>query len=55
MRVPANIPERIQQLQEQGIELKVETNLEDPEFITAPNTYTEVVQNCELWIGQSKV
>jgi hypothetical protein len=49
------LPERIQQLQEQEIELKVETNLEEPEFITDPNPYTEVVQNCELWIGQSKV
>ncbi len=49
------LPERIQQLQEQGIELKVETYLEEPEFITDPNPYTEVVQNCELWIGQSKV
>ncbi len=49
------LPERIQQLQEQGIEIKVETNLEEPEFITDPNPYTEVVQNCELWIGQSKV
>ncbi len=55
MRVPAKIPERIQQLQEQGIELKVETNLEESEFITDPNPYTEVVQKCELWIGQSKV
>ncbi len=49
------LPERIQQLQEQGIELKVETNLDEPEFITNPNSYTEVVQYCELWIGDAKV
>ena len=49
------LPVRIQQLQEQRLELKVETNLDEPEFITDPNPYTEVVQNCELWIGQSKV
>ena len=49
------LPERIQQLKEQGIELKVETNLDEPEFITDPNAYTEVVQYCELWIGDAKV
>ncbi len=49
------LPERIQQLQEQGIELKVETNPDEPEFITDPNSYTEVVQYCELWIGDFKV
>jgi hypothetical protein len=49
------LPERIQQLQEQGIELKVETNLDEPEFITDPNSYTEIVQYCELWIGDDKV
>ena len=47
--------ERVQQLQAQGIELKVETNLDEPEFITDPNSYTEVVQYCELWIGDAKV
>jgi len=30
------LPKRVQQLQAQGIELKVETNLDEPEFITAP-------------------
>ena len=49
------LPERVQQLQEQGIELKVETSLEKPEFVTDPNTYTEVIQYCELWIGDAKV
>lgn len=49
------LPERIQQLKEQGIELKVETSLEEPEFITDPNPYTEVIQYCELWIGGAKV
>ena len=49
------LPERIQQLREQGILLKVETNLDEPEFITDPNSYTEVVQYCELWIGDAKV
>ena len=49
------LPEIVQQLQAQGIELRVETSLEEPEFVTDPNPYTEVVQYCELWIGQSKV
>jgi len=49
------LPERIQQLQAQGMELKVETNPDEPEFITDPNSYTEVVQYCELWIGDFKV
>lgn len=49
------LSERVQQLQELGIELKVETSLEDPEFITDPNPYTEVIQCCELWIGDTKV
>lgn len=49
------LPERVQQLQEQGIELKVETSLEEPEFVTDPNHYTEVIQYCELWIGDAKV
>ena len=47
------LPERVQQLQEQGIELKVETSLEEPEFVTDPNPYTEVIQYCELWIGDA--
>ncbi len=49
------LPERVQQLQERGIELKVETSLEEPEFVTDPNPYTEVIQYCELWIGDAKV
>lgn len=49
------LPERVQQLQEQGIELKVETSLEEPEFVTDPKLYTEVIQYCELWIGDAKV
>jgi hypothetical protein len=49
------LPERVQQLQAKGIELKVETNLDEPEFITDPNSYTEVIQYCELWIGDAKV
>lgn len=49
------LPERIQQLKEQGLKLKVETNLDEPEFITDPNSYTEVVQYCEFWIGDTKV
>ena len=49
------LPERVQQLQEQGIELKVETSLEEPEFVTDLNPYTEVIQYCELWIGDAKV
>ena len=49
------LPERIQQLQGQGIELKVNINLDEPEFITDPNSYTEVIQYCELWISDAKV
>ena len=49
------LPERIQQLQDIGIELKVKTNQEEPEFITEPNSYTEVIQHCELWLGDDKV
>ena len=49
------LPERVQQLQEQGIEIYVETSLEEPEFVTDPHPYTEVIQYCELWIGDTKV
>ena len=49
------LPERIQQLQGQGIELKVNINLDEPEFITDPNSYTEVIQYCELWVSDAKV
>jgi hypothetical protein len=49
------LPERVHRLQEQGIELKVKTSLEELEFVTDPNPYTEVIQSCELWFGQSKV
>ncbi len=49
------LPERIHQLQDVGIELKVKTSLEEPEFTTDPNPYTEVIQYCELWIGVAKV
>jgi len=49
------LPEWIHKLQDIGIEHKVETSLEEPEFVTDPNPYTEVIQYCELWIGRSKV
>lgn len=49
------LPERIQELKDQGIELRVEIDLEDPEFITDPSSYTEVIQHCEVWIHQTKV
>jgi hypothetical protein len=49
------LAERIQQLRAQGINLKVDTNIDEPEFITDPNFYTEVIQYCELWIGPAKV
>ena len=48
-------PEKFQELQDQGIEPKIKTSLEEPEFISDPSPYTEVIQYCELWIGQSKV
>jgi hypothetical protein len=47
--------ERIQDLKSHGIELRVQTDQEDPEFVTDPYCYTEVVQYCELWIGDAKV
>jgi len=49
------LPERIEELEDLGLVLKVETNHDEPDFITDPNTYTQVVQHCELWIGESKV
>ena len=48
-------PEKFQELQDQGLEPKIKTSLEEPEFISDPSPYTEVIQYCELWIGQSKV
>ena len=33
----------------------VKTPQEEPEFITDPNSYTEVIQYCELWIGDAMV
>ena len=49
------LTDRVQKLLEQGVEIKVETSHEEPEFVKDPNPYTEVVQYCVLWIGQSKV
>ena len=49
------LPEKIHDLKDRGIELRVETSLEDPEFIEDPSHYTEVVQYCDVWIGQLKV
>ena len=49
------LSEKIQELKDQGFELRVETSLEDPEFITEPSPYTEVIRYCEIWLGQSKV
>lgn len=49
------LPEKIQELKDQGFELRVETSLEDPEFITEPSPYTEVIRYCEIWLGQSQV
>ena len=49
------LPERIQELKDRGFELRVETSLEDPEFITEPSPYTEVIRYCEIWLGQSQV
>lgn len=31
------LPGKIQELKDQGTELRVETNLEDPEFVTDPS------------------
>jgi hypothetical protein len=47
--------EKTQELKDQGSELRVETSLEEPEFITDPSPYTEVIRYCEIWIGQSQV
>lgn len=49
------LPDKVQELKDQGFELRVETSLEDPEFITEPSPYTEVIRYCEIWIGQSQV
>lgn len=49
------MPEKIQDLKDQGIELRVESSLEEPEFIDDSSPYTEVIQYCEVWIGQMKV
>lgn len=49
------LPEKIQELKDQGCELRVETSLEEPEFITEPSPYTEVIRYCEIWLGQSQV
>ena len=49
------LPEKIRDLKARGIELRVETSLEDPEFIDDPSHYTEVVQYCDVWIGRLKV
>ena len=49
------LPEKVQDLKARGIELRVETSLEDPEFIDDPSHYTEVIQYCDVWIDQLKV
>jgi len=49
------LPEKIQDLKDLGIQLRVEKNLEEPEFIEEPSSYTEVIQCCCVWIGQAKV
>jgi hypothetical protein len=49
------LPNKVQELKDQGFELRVETSLEDPEFITEPLPYTEVIRCCEIWLGQSQV
>ncbi len=40
------LPEKIQDLKDLGIQLRVEKNLEEPEFIEYPSFYTEVIQCC---------
>ncbi len=42
------LPEKIQELKDRGTELRVETNLEDPEFVTDQSPYTEVIRYCEI-------
>ena len=49
------LPEKIQALKSLGIELRVETSLEGPEFIEDPSPYTEVIQSCGVWIDHVKV
>jgi len=49
------LTDKVQELKDKGFELRVETSLEDPEFITKPSPYTEVIRYCEIWIGQSQV
>lgn len=48
------LPEKIQDLKDLGIQLRVKKNLEEPEFIEDPSFYTEVIQCCCVWIGQKK-
>lgn len=47
--------ERVEKLEELGIELRVETDQHDPEFMNEGSEYTEVNQNCTVWIGEFKV
>jgi hypothetical protein len=49
------LSEKIQELKNQGFALNVKTGLEEPEFITDPSPYTEVIRYCEIWIGQSQI
>ena len=48
------LPEKIQELKDRGTVLRVETSLEEPEFVTDPSPYTEVIRYCEIWIGRSQ-
>jgi len=49
------LPEKFRELRDQGLELKVKSNLDEPEFISDPSPYTEVIQYCEIWIGEAEV
>ncbi len=47
--------DRIEKLEELGIELRVEATQSDPELMNEDSEYTEVTQNCTIWIGQFNV
>ncbi len=47
--------ERVEKLEELGIEFRVEADQDDPEFKNEVSEYTEVNQTCTVWIGEFKV
>ena len=49
------LPEKIKALKSHSIEIRVETSIEEPEFIEDPSPYTEVIQSCTFWINLVKV